>query len=357
METIVTGPDGVLGDWPAFGLCSDVRPALASAAAADNDSALVTLYAAEGPAPHGVGAQMLFTAQEAAGFLSGGCIEADVAIHARAVLADGAPRRLIYGRGGPPDIRLLCGARIEVLVERLGREDAAAHRLIELWRARIPALWLTDGMRRACLAPGEGPQALSPPLREAYARAVADPGVSAPAQGGSGLYRIHDPQPRVVVAGADPTALAIASLAATVGWATAFVRPKGPLAPPPIDGAAYLRAEAAAALAALALDPWTAVAATSHDIETDGAVLAAALASRAAYVGVLGSRRRVPERIADLKAAGLDDAAIARLKAPIGLAVGAQTPWEIALAVVAEMVGEFRAQAARRTWPAAPLKP
>lgn len=342
-----------LGDWPAFGLRSDVRPAIAQAVQAGEAAALVTLYAAEGPAPHGLGAQMLFSPAGAAGFLSGGCIEGDVAIHAAEVLRSGDPQRLVYGRGGPPDIRLLCGARIELLVERIGADDPAVLRLLELTVARTPALWLSDGTDRACLGEGEGPSALPPALRLAYEQAVARHEVSAPAFESDAVFRRYDPQNRVVVVGSDPTALAIATLAAQMGWATAIVRPKGPEAAPPVMGARYLRAEPAEAFAQLALDPWTAVAATSHDLDADSAVLTAALPSRAGYVGVLGSRRRIPERIEKLKAAGLTEEAMGRLKAPIGLPIRAQTPWEIAASVLAEMVAVFKAAQAGRTWPAA----
>ena len=103
-----------LPDWPIFGLAEDMRPAMAAAAAAGEPAAMVTLYAVEGGGPRPPGAQMLLSASTAAGFLSGGCVEGDVAVHAAQTIADGEPRHLVYGEGGPwPDIRLLCGARIE----------------------------------------------------------------------------------------------------------------------------------------------------------------------------------------------------------------------------------------------------
>ena len=240
----------------------------------------------------------------------------------------------------PPDIRLLCGARIEILAERVLPDDPAVRRLLALTAARAAALWLTDGETRACLAEGEDASALPQALRLALARATDDSAASAPAFEADSLYRRHD-----------PTALAIAALARQMGWSAALVRPKGPTAPPPIPGIAYLRADAVEAFAELALDPWTAVCATSHDIEADGAVLAAALPSKAGYVGVLGSRRRIPERIEALRAARVDAEAIARLKAPIGLPIGAQSPYEIAVSVLAEVIGTFKAQAADRRWP------
>jgi len=97
--------------------------------------------------------------------LSGGCLEADVVGHAQSVLATGEARRLVYGEGSPwPDIRLLCGARIEVLLEAVMPNDAAVGRLLELWRARRTAIWTSDGAVRGCADAEDDPQTLSPAL-------------------------------------------------------------------------------------------------------------------------------------------------------------------------------------------------
>jgi xanthine dehydrogenase accessory factor len=348
--------DGGLGDWSAaFGVLSDVRPVMTAARADGEPFALATLYATEGGAPHGLGAQMLLSPRFAAGFLSGGCIEGDVALHARAVLADGAPRRLVYGRGGPPDIKLLCGARIEVLVEAVPADDVALARLLELSETRRPALWLSDGRRRVCLAEGEAVAGVPAALRAARDRAVAEPGLSAAV--GDAVFRRYDPAPQLVAAGADPTAFAAVTLAMQIGWAAILVRPKGPEGGPPIPGVRYLRGDVLKALTEARLDPWTAVAATSHEIEADNDVLVAALRSEAAYVGVLGSRKRIPDRIAGLKASGLGDDAIGRLKAPIGLDIRAQSPWEIAVSIIADITAELKARQAERRWPAPAMTP
>src|SRR4051812_41536546 len=146
-----------LPDWPLFGFADDVRPALAAARARGDAAALVTLYAVEGGGPRPPGTQMVFAGDQVLGFLSGGCVEGDIAGHAAKVLEDGEPRPLVYGEGGPwPDIRLLCGARIELLVERVGPHDAAVGRLLELKQARRPALYRTDGKARSC-EEGTGP--------------------------------------------------------------------------------------------------------------------------------------------------------------------------------------------------------
>ena len=317
-----------LPDWPHFGLAEDVRPALRAARAAGKPSVLVTLFSVEGGGPRPPGAQMLFADGLVAGFLSGGCVEADVAIHAARTLEDGQPRRLVYGEGGPwPDIRLLCGARIELLVERIAADDPAVGAVLEAMDARTPVVWRTDGAARSVIA--------RPPVDQPDCAVSAAP---------FAVERLYEPVLRVIVVGGDPTALATAQLAAQSGFETTLVRPKGPSAPPGLVGVAYHRGEPDAALADIGIDPWTAVAVATHDWDVDQAALEVALASPAAYVGVLGARRRLPERLARLRASGVDGAQIARLRAPIGLALGGKAPWEVAVAIVAEMVaGRHRA--------------
>jgi xanthine dehydrogenase accessory factor len=304
----------VLPDWPMFGLGDDARPALETARAAGKPCALATIVGLDGGGPRPIGTQMVIVEGILSGFLSGGCLEADVVGHAEACLADGEPRRLVYGSGSPwPDIRLLCGARIDILVERIAPDDGAVARLLALRDARAPALWITDGRRRACDAPGRTPA----PWEGAFSRAF-------------------EPVPKLVVLGGDPTALAIAWLGTQAGYETTLVRPKGPEAPPPFE-VAYLRDEPAEALAAVGLDRWTAVAVATHEAEADHAALTAALPSQAFYVGALGARRRAGDRLAWLRAEGVSEADIRRLRTPIGLDIGGKAPWEVAISVLAEI--------------------
>jgi len=302
-----------LPDWPLYGLADDQRPALRQVLAAGDPAVVATISALGDGGPRPVGAQMVFGPDRVSGFLSGGCVEGDVAIHAMACLQDGRPRRLVYGEGSPwPDIRLLCGARIEILVERIPPEDPAVLALFQAMDERRPVSWITDGETRAC---GTGLEAWPGALTLAF-----------------------DPVWRVVVMGSDPTALAIASLSAQAGFETTLVRPRGPALPPGLSGVGYSRQEAGPALAELGLDSWTAIAVCGHDIEMDHAALMAALPSPAPYVGLLGARRRLPERLDRLARAGLDPALWARLRAPIGLDLGGKAPWEIAVAVVGEVI-------------------
>jgi xanthine dehydrogenase accessory factor len=256
---------------------------------------------------------MVFADGVVAGYFSGGCVESDVAGHARACLQDGEPRTLVYGEGSPwPDIRLLCGARIEIFLERVAADDGALAELLAAEEDRRPVMWVSDGHARVCAPEVE-------PWPEAR------------------VERTYEPRPRLIVVGADPTALAIAQLGAQAQFETTLVRAKGPEAAPPMPGVAYRRDDPASAFAAIGVDAWTAIAVATHDTEADFNALLAALPSDAAYVGLLGARRRIPGRLADLRAAGAPEAALARLRAPIGLDIGGKSPWEVAVAVIGEI--------------------
>ena len=305
-------PREPLPEWPLFGLTDDVREAMAAAKAAGEAMVLATLTAVEGGGPRPAGTQMLFSAGVVAGYFSGGCVESDVADHARACLADGQPKTLVYGAGSPwPDIQLLCGARIEIFLEQVDADDPALAALLEARAARRPATWVSDGLRRVC-APDAQPW----------------PGA---------LARRHDPIPRLVVVGGDPTALAIAALGAQAGFETTLVRPKGPATPPPLP-VGYLSSSPAEAFAAIGVDAWTAIAIATHDLETDREALRAALPSPAPYVGLLGARKRLADRIDPLIAEGMPTRYLERLSAPIGLDIGGKSPWEVAISVIGEIV-------------------
>jgi xanthine dehydrogenase accessory factor len=319
-----------LPEWPLFGLTDDVRPTLRQVREAGEACALATLIAVEGGGPRPAGTQMVFAPGITAGYFSGGCVESDVADHAFACLADGEPRTLVYGEGSPwPDIQLLCGARIEIFVERVAPDDDALGQLLAAHEARRPVVWVSDGRARECAEDVS-------PWMEAQ------------------VVRHHEPTPRLIVVGGDPTALAIAQLGAQSEFETTLVRPKGPIAGPPIAGVRYSRAEPATAFAAIGVDEWTAIAIATHDLETDRAALRAALPSAAGYVGLLGARRRIADRLAPLRAEGAPEAAFDRLCAPIGLDIGGKAPWEVAVSVIGEIMALRYARESGNTSTTAP---
>jgi xanthine dehydrogenase accessory factor len=312
-----------LPEWPTFGMVEDMRPAMFAALVAGEPTVLATLHTVRGGGPRAPGAQMLISRRAASGFLSGGCVEDDIAIHANLAIDDGEARHLVYGEGSPwPDIRLPCSARIEVLVERVTPDDPALTALLATTEARRPLLWITDGVARR--------------IDATFNRRPPDCTVrSEPFE----VRRLYEPIPRLVVIGGNPVALAVASLGAQSGFETTLIRPKGPADPPPLAGVAYSRGDCREVLEDLVPDDWTAMAVATHDWDTDHEALLTALRSRAGYIGVLGARRRLPERLARLRAAGVDDVAIKRLRAPIGLDLGGKAPWDVAVSVIAQIIG------------------
>ena len=292
--------------------------------------ALATITGLDGGGPRPVGAQMLVREEAAYGFLSGGCVEGDVVTHARECLRSGRPQRLVYGAGSPWfDIKLLCGRRMEVLVERVAADDPAAAALLELGRSRVPAVWITDGERRRCGAAVDGPAGGAPSW--AWAGAIT---------------RRYDPPFAVYVVGKDPVALAVASLASQADMLTTLVAVDGPVVGPSLDRVSYVRARRGAPLAGLSLDAWSGVAVLTHELELDHLALKTALPSAAAYVGLLGARNRLDERRRALEAEGIDGDALARLRAPIGLDLGGKAPWEVAIAIVADLIATRHGRAA-----------
>lgn len=304
-------------EWLEGGLEDDMRERMFSCRAAGTPFALATIAAAEG-GPRPVGSQMVITHTDQWGFLSGGCIEADVALHGREVLDTGEPRYLVYGRGSPfIDTRLPCGGRLEVLIERLTPDDPALAELAVRTERRSPTAWESDGVTRRCGEP------IGRETRSQVARHVFFP-----------------PQ-RLLVVGSDPFALAIAGLAARTDWDAVLVVPFGPEEPPPIS-ARYERRSVERVVKDAKPDAWTAIAVATHDLDLDERAIAAALKSYAGYVGVLGSKRRLPERLNRLRALGFHEAALDRLKAPIGLDLRATAPWEVAVSVIAEIIAARR---------------
>lgn len=311
--------------WRLAAPIDDIRAPLVSLKGSETRFAIATLVAVSGSAPRDLGAQMLIAGDQYWGFLSGGCIEADVARHGREAIADGAPRLLRYGEGSPwIDIKLACGSGISVLVEPIAADEPAVAALLDGWQGRHTVLWSSDGTQRR-----------ASPSDESHADHWD----------GARYTRLFTPPLRLVLVGEDGAAITAASLALEMGWEVALINPGGPEAPP-FAGIAYHRSDPATALAAIGVDRWTAIAVLSHDREDDERGLAAALQSEALYVGAIGARVRLEQRLDRLRGHGVSEAAIARLHAPIGLYGFGKAPREVALSLVAEVAQAFHARAA-----------
>jgi xanthine dehydrogenase accessory factor len=151
------------------------------------------------------------------------------------------------------------------------------------------------------------------------------------------------PPPRLVITGAVHISQALAPIAKLLGYDVSIVDPRTAFASIERFPEVKVMAEwPDVALPALRVDHYTAFAALTHDPKIDDPALAHALARDCFYIGALGSKKTHARRIERLKAQGHSEAALARIHAPIGLAIGASTPAEIAVAIMGEITARLR---------------
>lgn len=156
--------------------------------------------------------------------------------------------------------------------------------------------------------------------------------------GGQVFIQVFNPPLRMIVVGAVHIAQALVPMAQLAGYAVVVIDPRRAWASTErFPGVIVSDDWPDAALAALEPDRRTAVVTLSHDPKLDDPALTVALRSPAFYVGALGSRRTHASRLQRLREAGLGEAELARIHAPVGLPIGARSPAEIAIAVLAQI--------------------
>ena len=160
---------------------------------------------------------------------------------------------------------------------------------------------------------------------------------------GKVFLTVHVPAPRIVVTGAVHISQALAPIAALLGYDVTIVDPRTAFAS--IERFPDVKVIAEwpdTALPPLGIDRYTAFVALTHDPKIDDPALMHALARDCFYIGALGSKKTHARRVERLKAQGLTDADIARIHAPIGLPIGAESPAEIAVAIMAQITARLR---------------
>ena len=157
------------------------------------------------------------------------------------------------------------------------------------------------------------------------------------------FVEVWNPKPRLLVIGAVHTAQELVPLARATGYEVTVIDPRTAFSTPVrFPNTILLHDWPNEALATLAPDRRTAILTLTHDPKIDDPALEAALRSEAFYIGALGSRRTHAKRVERLKNAGFNAAAIARIHGPVGLPIGAQTPAEIAISIMAEITAVLR---------------
>lgn len=352
----------------------DIFPQLIEWLEAGERIALAAVIQTWGSSPRPVGARMAITSSgKVYGSVSGGCVEAAVFQTAAEVLRSGTPQLLHFGVGDETawEVGLACGGTIEVFVKPLEREvtyalQAALKKpaaVADLMIVRGPppllgseALFASDRKLAGDLEPGLERQALE------ISRQALQEGRSGryPLEGGELLEAFVDvipPAPTLVMVGGVHIAIALAAIARTLGYRTVIIDPRRVFGSPERFEHAdeLIEAWPEEAFSRMELTGGTAISMLTHDPKIDDPALKIALASEAFYVGALGSRSTQAARRLRLLEAGLTTAQLGRLHGPIGLDIGAETPEEIALAIMAEVVAARRGREHPAETPAGPL--
>lgn len=163
------------------------------------------------------------------------------------------------------------------------------------------------------------------------------------ADGRNYFLNVHLPPARIVVIGAVHISQALAAMAPIAGYNIRIIDPRTAFATPErFEGVDLVADWPEDVLMSEPLDPYTALVAVTHDPKIDDFPLAEALKVGCFYVGALGSRKTHAKRVERLRAAGVADPEIARIAAPIGLDIGAASPAEIAVAILAQIIATLR---------------
>ena len=305
---------------------------------------MATVIDTWGAAPVPAGSQMAIAGDELfQGSVSGGCVEADVVAAGLDVLTRQEPQTLTFGVADETAWRagLACGGKIRVHVAPLEREkslalfagiDAAnADR-----RSIVIATRLSDGMQQIFADAGAAPA----PVAAAFATGVSQT-ITTP--DGETFVHAITPPPRIAIIGATHIGQHLCDLARAIGYGVVVIDPRSAFTNPArFDPASVATGWPEAELRRLADDAYTAVVAVTHTGQIDDEALGIAIRSPCRYAGALGSRKTHEKRLERLASAGFSETELSRIHAPIGLNIGAKSPGEIAVSILAEIIATFR---------------
>jgi xanthine dehydrogenase accessory factor len=314
--------------------------------------AIATVVQAYGSAPRRPGAKMAIAEDgQFVGSVSGGCVENDVVEHAKQVLEEDHPRLIPYGISDEMafNVGLACGGQIEVFIQPFGRAFPTEKPVAFAYVVD------GDGQGNGLLAWEFGKHRGSLGHGDAFDDRVAKDAIAKLRDGRSGQISYDDApdgplrvfvdtypaQPTIVIFGGVHIGVALAHLAkATGGFRVVVVDARG-------AWATQERFEDADEIHVMHADDYlrkhplgsnTYVAVLSHDPKLDDPALFGALQSEARFVGAIGSPKTQRERRERLKAAGLSQEQVARIHGPIGLDIGAQSPEEIGVAILGQII-------------------
>ncbi len=307
---------------------------------AGRGAVLATVVETWGSAPRRTGSQLAIAGDgEMAGSVSGGCVEGAVVAEATEALRTGESKVLTYGVSDDDAfaVGLACGGTIRVLVEPVGKgfPESILEDLVEAREQRAAVAYVVN------LATWE--RNLAPRGGTLEARFRADQSGIQEGDHGEEFVAVHNPPLRMVIVGAVHIAQALTGMARACGYDVWVIDPRDAFGSQArFPGERVLNDWPDAAMAEVGIDARTAVVTLTHDSKLDDPAIMAALASDCFYLGCLGSKRTHEKRLERLRAAGIGDDGIARIHAPVGLNIGAASPAEIAVSVMAQVTQVLR---------------
>lgn len=337
----------------------DLLPTFDEWSLAEPRLGLATVVRTSGSTPRPAGARLLVSPDgRMAGSVSGGCLEAAVVGEAQATLAgEAAPRVIHYGISDEMgwEVGLACGGSVDILVEAVDRDDPV---LGALRRAvgddvAVALVSVLDGPHAGARALVDG-GLLAGSLGEAGAdREVASAVAGRLASGLAGAEEVAGipvfvepvvPPPTLAVIGAVHIAMPLSTMARAAGHRVVVIDPRTAFNSEERlpDAAQRIVRWPEDALPGLELGPRDAAVCLAHDPKFEDPALTLLLRSPVGYIGAIGSRGTHAKRVARLREAGFDDHSIARIHSPVGLDLGAATPAEIAVSILAEVVATRR---------------
>jgi xanthine dehydrogenase accessory factor len=326
--------------------------------------ALATLVHTEGTSPRKEGAKMWVGegGQMLGSVTIGGCVDAQVIEHAEEVLTTRMPRLLALPLGDEEawEIGLSCAGTLEVFIELLDAKHPQPAALYATLRSHIEqggagALLTrldgaTAGAKRLLLDNGTSLGTLGSSGLDAAAVQMARDQITQgtsrtvsfalPEASTRVFIEVHSPPATLIIVGAGHVAMPLVRIAQTIGWRTLVVDSRPRFATPERfpESDALFAGIPSEIVQTLPLAPSTAVILVAHDYKFDLPVLRQVLASPVGYIGMLGSRQRGQAILKLLREEGVSDAALQRVRVPIGLDLGSRSVPEIALAILAEVV-------------------
>lgn len=312
--------------------------------------ALATVIATWGSSPRPVGSQMVVDENgNFQGSVSGGCIEGEVISEALEVIQDGSPRILSFGVTNAQawDSGLTCGGKLDVWVHKATEQGEMLKKLNRLLEDRKSIFVVADlekGEKTFVSPNGSGRSSDFPFSIEKISTELFGKGDGVVLEAENKRFFLHRfvPEPRLLIVGAVHVSMALSKIAKIAGYEVVIIDPRKAFATIERFPDVELRDEwPDEALKEINVCPKTAVVVLTHDPKIDDPALIEALSSKAFYVGALGSTRTHADRLARLELNGVLKESLERIHAPVGLSIGAKSPQEIALSIMAEIVQEW----------------